>query len=181
MGNAVEVASPALTLNDIREQIFNEVDDMVLKVGALLLHAKQLYPGQFMRWVNEELPFGYDKARRLIAIYLAYSELDDEVKQQLPKPWQALYAITRLEPHELNESVANRAIHPGITITQAKQIVRKYRGEKRTPVKPRYSQADLIAGSLMDHHPSALSPLVLSALRRWVSAVEAETIQRPFG
>lgn len=154
---------------------------MVLNVGALLIHAKQLYPGRFMKWVEEELPFGYDKARRLMAIHLAYTQLPEHVQQQLPKPWQALYTITRLGPQEIEQAVAEQSIHPGLTIHHAKQVVRKYRGEKRSPVTPRYSQADLIAGSLMDHHPSTLDPFVLQALKRWCSVPVEENFGTPSG
>lgn len=134
-----------------------------------------------MRWVEEELPFGYDKARRLMAIHLAYTQLPKHVQEQLPRPWQALYAVTRLGRDELIEAVESGTISPKTTIAQAKQITRVYRGNKRSAVKPRYSQADLIAGSLMDHHPENLDPLVFEALVNWCSLREEENFQTLVG
>lgn len=134
-----------------------------LKVGALLRAAKESHPRSFTRWVETELPFGADTARRMMAISRAYESLPAEVLAGLPKPWQALYAIRHLPQEQLALGVSQGSLRPDTTVVEAKQFA-----ATGSTVIVRHHPAEVAAGALMAHDPSDLDPLVLSALRVWL-------------
>ena len=151
--------------------MFRAVDRMCLDVGRLLFEARSIEGPRFRQWVDERMPFGYDKAKRLIAIHLAYSELPPETQAQLPRPWQALYALRHWAGGRLDRAVAAGEIGPTTTVAQAKERARKWSSDSRNgdPVLSlRHAPCDMIAGKLMAFSPDELNPDVLRALRRWV-------------
>lgn len=159
------------TLDDIAGEVYQEIDRMALKVGRLLREAQQLAPGEFRRWVDESLPFGLDTARRLVAIHLSYEKLSESQIEQLPHPWQALYALRKHVNGKLPEALQSGEIHAGTTQAEAICKAREWSRDERTGVQvpDRYSAADLTAGRLMTFEPSELKPDVLRALNRWTS------------
>ena len=88
----------ATTLDEMTVEIYDTVDRMVMRVGELLERGFQMYPDDWKRWVDEDLPFGLDTARRLRAVYLAYKHLPPEKLAQLPRAWQALFHDRNLDP-----------------------------------------------------------------------------------
>jgi hypothetical protein len=84
------------TLSDYRDQIIREIDGVALRVGALLRAAKARNPDHFNEWVERDLPFGLETARRLMGISAAYEKLPTEKLRLLPRPWQAMYALKAL-------------------------------------------------------------------------------------
>lgn len=152
--------------------MFETVDRMCLRVGALLQEARELNPSGFRRWVDERMPFGYDKAQRLIAIHLAYSSLPAETVAQLPRPWQAMYTLRRWTGGRLEEALESGEIGPDTTVNEARKKAREWSKNQRPrdPLTARYSQADLRAGALMEHPASELNPTVREALVRWLGS-----------
>jgi hypothetical protein len=144
----------ATTLDEMTVEIFETVDRMVMRVGELLERAWQMYPDDWKRWVVEDLPFGLDTARRLRAVYLAYKHLPPEKLAQLPRAWQALFAIRHLDHEAL---IATGEIGPGTTVQGALAVVRG-----------RFTDADVTAGRLMSYSPTQLSDDVLDQLRGWL-------------
>lgn len=159
-----------LRLVEIESEVYASIDRMCLSVGELLAEAKALDPAGFKQWVEQRMPFGYDKARRLIAIHVAYRELPPEKVAQLPLPWQALYALAPYAQGQLIEALESGEIGPETTRSQAVTKARQWKTHRRLvdPLEPRYSTADSRAGALMEHSASELNPHVHDALRRWL-------------
>lgn len=144
---------------------------MALKVGRLLREAQELAPAEFRTWVDESLPFGMDTARRLVAIHLSYQKLSEAQIEQLPHPWQALYALRKHVNGKLPEALQSGEIGKHTTQVEAIRKAREWSRDERTGVQvpDRYSAADLTAGRLMTFEPSDLKPDVLRALNRWTN------------
>lgn len=153
-----------------------EIDGMALRIGRLLREAKQAAPQDFDRWVVNDLPFGLETARRLIAISAAYEKLPSATLASLPRPWQALYALKGLPADAIEEGISAGEISPTMTVNEAIQYRRKFStpAERRGRV-PHTSPADDIAGTLMRHHAIDLHPTVLNALTEWVAVGVAAT------
>ena len=160
------------SLNDIENEIYKSFDLMVLKVGELLHEARRSHPRAFPKWVDERMPFGLDAAKRIEAVYLAYRELPETVHRQLPKAWQALFALrNHVSTGKLVAAIESGEIGPHTTQKEARKKAREWSESKSSsvkPVEPRYWEPDLIAGKLMGFEPSDLNPNVLRALRKWL-------------
>lgn len=143
---------------------------MCLRVGGLLYEAKSLNPGGFAAWVKSKMPFGYDTARRLIAIHLAYRELPPEKIAQLPRPWQAMYALAPYAQGQLQAAIESGEVGPTTTVAQAIKLSRKWGSNRRKvdPLDPVYGPADRRAGALMQYRPEDLNEYVRAALARWL-------------
>ena len=161
--------------------MFNSIDRMCLRVGELLHEARVMNPGGFREWVEDRLPFGHDKARRLIAIHLAYRELPPETVASLPRPWQALYTLRHWSGGKLDKALESGEIGPDTTVKQAKEKAREWSSNRPKGSKgaSRYSTADVRAGALMDFLVSDLDPNVYAALRRWVDSRDPDDRSRP--
>jgi hypothetical protein len=159
----------------IEAEVFAAVDHMCLRVGALLAEARDLDPGGFKAWVEAKMPFGYDKARRLVAIHLAYRELPAEVQARLPRPWQALYALRHWSGGRLTEAIESGEIDEHTTVVAARERARAWSSDRReTPeLSARYSAADLAAGRLMTFSPADVNSDVRRALERWLGVAPA--------
>lgn len=139
------------------------ISDMALRLGSLLREAQALAPKRFASWVDSDLPFGIDTARRLIAISKAYERLDEATLAKLPRPWQALYALRKLPHDQLRAGVSQGLLGPTTTIRQAVEFAGGGQQDRG-----RHHRADLAAGALMDCQPSDLHPMVLRALLAWL-------------
>lgn len=162
--------SSLATLAEYTAAIFNEVDRMALRVGLLLRSARAEHPADFREWVDTQLPFGFDTARRLMAISEAYETRPAELLDQLPKPWQALYALRVMPDAALQASIASGEIGPETSERDAKRIARRYRTGSAAPLSSngRHHRADIAAGALMEFTPATLNPAVRRALERWL-------------
>ncbi len=158
-----------------RSEILHEVDRMALRVGALLRQARAEMPEQFVGWVTNDLPFGLDTAKRMMAISEAYEKLDRAVLDQLPRPWQALYALRALPADELQRAIEAGQITNDMTTAEAQAVARLYRtgGSGALSSRSRHHRADIAAGALMEFTPNDMNPHVLRALRRWLSGAES--------
>ena len=170
MGSVTHLHQSTSRLDQIEDEVYSSIDRMCLHVGALLAEARALNPAGFKRWVDERMPFGYDKARRLIAIHLAYRELPPDKLQQLPLPWQALYALAPYAKGRLIDALESGEIGPDTTQAEALTRARHWSNHHRPsdPLTARYSTADTRAGALMEHAASELNPYVREALVRWL-------------
>lgn len=170
MGDVVHLGHVRPRIEQIEDEVFATVDRMCLRVGELLYEAKLLDPSAFAGWVKERMPFGYDTARRLVAIHLAYRELPAEKVAQLPRPWQALYALAPHARGNLAEALDSGDIGPNTTVAEARERARKW-GSKQRPAGPLeqvYGTADRRAGALMEFRADDLNPYVRDALSRWL-------------
>lgn len=163
----VESNPVAVILEGYRARIIAEVDGVALRVGRLLREAKEACPEGFGRWVDNDLPFGHETARRLIAISAAYDKMPPETLRGLPRPWQALYALKELPKGNLAAAVKLGEITPDTTVNEAKIYARTWRGHKTMSM---YSKADETVGRLLRLSPSDLSAPVLQSLRNWLAS-----------
>lgn len=138
-------------------EIYDTVDRMVMRVGELLERGWQMYPADWKRWVSEDLPFGLDTARRLRAVHLAYKHLPPEKLAQLPRAWQALFAIRNLDHQAAIEA---GEISPSTTVREAVALA--------SGRPQRFSDADVAAGRLIGYSPDQLSLDVRAELKRWL-------------
>ena len=172
MGSVTHLRQSTSRLEEIEDEVYSSIDRMCLRVGELLAEARALNPSGFKRWVEQRMPFGYDKARRLVAIHLAYSELPPEKLAQLPQPWQALYALAPFARGQLVEALESGEIGPDTTQAEAITKARQWKTHRRQvdPLRARYSTADIRAGALMELSASELNPYVREALLRWLGS-----------
>ena len=154
-----------MVLAGFRERIIAEVDGVALRIGRLLREAREACPADFTRWVQEDLPFGTETARRLIAISAAYEKLPTDTLRGLPRPWQAMYALKEIPAKALTTAVARGDIHPDMTVEKAHEYGRQWRGEGHRI----YRSADVAAGRLLRMQPSDLSPQIRESLRAWLN------------
>lgn len=143
---------------------------MAMRVGKLLREARAAHPSRFRAWVENDLPFGLDTARRLMAISEAFETLPKATLDQLPRPWQAMFALRALPAGELQRAVDAGELSPETTERAAKGVARRWRtgsSEPRASVT-RIHRADIAAGALMEFTPRDLNPNVLRALRNWL-------------
>lgn len=163
--HVVQSNSVAAILDEYRDRIIAEVDGVALRVGRLLREARQAAPTEFCRWVDRELPFGNETARRLIAISAAYEKLPAETLRSLPRPWQAMYALKELPPGRLKAGIASGVISPEMTVESAKKYARESRGQYTL-----HRNANKTAGRLMRASPSDLTTTVRNSLRVWLDS-----------
>jgi hypothetical protein len=171
MGTVVHLRHDTSRLEEIEAEVFAEVDRMCLRVGALLHEARELDPAGFQFWVETRLPFGYDKARRLIAIHLAYRELPEAVVSNLPRPWQAMYALRRWADGRLEQAVEAGEVGPHTTQREALALAKKWSNDSKNDdfaIASRYGPADIAAGKLMGMSPDDIDADVWRALTRWM-------------
>lgn len=161
----VQGTSTDVVLEGFRSAIIKEIDGTALRIGRILREAREACPQDFGRWVERDLPFGHETARRLIAISAAYEKLPPETLRGLPRPWQAMYALKELPPGNLAVAVKHGELTPNTTVEEAKTFARVWRGRETMSM---YRKADATAGRLLRLSPSDLSPPVLESLRRWL-------------
>lgn len=155
-----------LTLEDIGVEIYATVDRMAMRLGDLLDHAVEISSrAEYERWVTEDLPFGLDTAKRLRAIFLAYRELPDEMLVEMPRPWQALYALAAVPRPVLEQAIEDGTVNGQMTVEQTRAVARELNGRPQ----PKFSQADLWAARLVSLSPADLSPEVKTMLSDWLA------------
>lgn len=162
--------SRGVTLDDYKVKIVGEVNRAAIRTGDLLRAARDAHPTQFREWVESELPFGLETARRLMAISEAYETLPAATLEQLPQPWQALFALRALPPAALQRAIDAGELSPDTTERDAMKVARRWKTGSEAPLSSvnRHHRADIAAGALMDYKPTDLNPAVLRALRKWL-------------
>ena len=162
--------TPSDRLVEIETEVFQAVDRMCLVVGALLHEARTLDRAGFVGWVETRMPFGIDKADRLIAIHLAYGALPPEMLVNMPRPWQALYALRAHVGGRLDEAIASGEVGPDTTVKEARERSRAWGSHSKTKISltARYKPVDKAAGALMTHSAADLDDNVRRALLRWL-------------
>jgi hypothetical protein len=161
------------TLDGIRDRIYAVTDQWALEVGRLLAEAKKICPKRgWTAWCESEIPFGHDKADRLIAIYRAYHGLPEEVLAGLPRPWQAQFALKSVPRPQLEAGIASGAVNPQMTIIEARSWAKSADSDEIPMPKLHrtHSEADLVAGRLICLEPADLDPNVAAELLKWLSS-----------
>ncbi len=169
-----------MTLDERRQRILAAVDQAVLDVGAELLAAKREHPGSFTEWVVRSLPFGLDKAERLMAITRAFGSIDPSVRAALPPAWTAMFELSRLPIETVHEGIESGAITPTMTVSDARALVSGVReapeaqerawqtGPKPGERQIRVADADLLAAKLVREPRDTLTAAAEAQIRAWL-------------
>lgn len=156
-------------LAERKRRILDALSDTVYTIGAELLEAKREHNGTFVAWVETELPFGIDRAERLMAVTRAFATA--EHREHLPAAWTALYELSKVPPGALVRSIELGEVSPGMTVAQARDYVASQRanGETRHPGGvPPLAEAHAVA--LLRYHPNDVPEEVRCRLRAWINA-----------
>lgn len=170
----------ATTLDQRRDRILGIVDRAALEVGAELIAAKREHPGEFFAWVARSLPFGVDKAERLMAIARAFGSIEASAREALPPAWTAMFELSRLPVEQVQRSIETGEIHPKMTVADARELVtglkeapKAAERTHRTGPEPgspqrREIDADLVAAKLIRTDRKALSAFMEAQIRTWL-------------
>lgn len=160
-----------VALREITERIYSRFDRFALDLGRDLQEAYEIAGKRgFERWVDDCLPFGVDKARRLRAIHLAYRELPVDKLRQLPRPMQALFAFTRLSRAQIEAAIESGVIHPDLTVKASIDAARQLSGRETR----RHSEVDLTAARLVSLPVEGLSDRARALLVGWLDQSSAQ-------
>lgn len=151
-------------LREIADRIYSRIDRFAIDLGRDLQEAFEAHPDEYEAWVTGCLPFGLDKASRLRMVHLASLHLPADVLERMPRPWQALYALTRLPANQLTDAVRSGQIHAGMSVRESQAVARQLSGRETK----RHSEADLVAGRLVGLRRSALGVEAERLLRSWL-------------
>lgn len=162
----------------LTEKVYEAVDRVVMTLGELLeVGRSRLGKEGYEDWVENDLPFGLETARRYLAVYRAYANLPQHVLQQLPRAWQAMYALRAVNHPSMMKMLNRGDVGPDTTVVEAKRVVRLFKEQRYTDDVPRggseppsvsVSQADRVAAELMDYDVAEVSPGVRAALESWL-------------
>lgn len=172
------------SLAERRDRIIGIVEDAALEVGAELVAAKREHPREFMAWVARSLPFGIDKAERLMAISRSFASVDPVVRASLPPAWTALFELSRLPIETIQVAVESGEICPQMTVADARELVTGHRDApetQRRTVKPGPDPGfdpnprlttDIIVRELLRTPREDLSGSMETLLRDWLDPKE---------
>lgn len=185
--SAAEIAhlpEPVPSLDERRDRIMAVLESTALEIGDELLAAKREHPREFMAWVTRALPFGIDKAERLMAITRSFATVDPLVRASLPPAWTALYELSRLPIETVVVAIDRGEISPQMTVEDARELVTGHReapkAEKRTSKpgpdpgfdpNPRLT-TDIVARELLRTPREDLSATMETLLRLWLDPKE---------
>jgi N6-adenosine-specific RNA methylase IME4 len=97
--------------------------DEVIKVGLILIQAKMALPhGEFIKMVDDELPFSVNTAQRLMKISTDTKITNTALVQHLPNSWSVLHELTKLDEPEFLAAIGSGKIHPEMTRNDVIQL-----------------------------------------------------------
>jgi hypothetical protein len=106
----------------------------VITAGQHLTQAKaQLEHGEWLPFVDNELPISVSTADRFMAISANPVLADSAHGRNLPMSWRTLYELSRLEPAQLEQAIARRLVRPEMERTEATALVASFRTDNREP------------------------------------------------
>lgn len=175
----LEVLEGPLSLEDRKVRIGVLLEETAMLIGEELIAAKAEHPGHFVEWVTDELPFGIDKAERLMAIARAFTLADPDMRAALPTAYSALFELSRMPTERLKLHIDNGDVGPGTTVREARALNGHQRDDNGStsapaaPILPPVSaeprlSTDILAKELLRQPRSDLSAAVEVNLRRWL-------------
>lgn len=165
-------------LEERTQRIYQALNVAAMDIGAELLAAKAQHPGRFMEWVAESLPFGIDKAERLMAVTRAFATVEPEMRQSLPNAYSTLFELSRLPADRLQRAIEAGHVSPDTTYREARALrdaadSPEWEAVEMPEVTPSPTSepriaAEVIAKELLRYPVSHLSGEMVVAIRRWV-------------
>jgi len=128
-----------------------------LDLARVMSAAKtRLYYGQWSQlWKSAQMPFSKSTADRLAVIGQRMGGLDSATSLNLPRGWNILYCLARLDQGSLKRLIQQGLVHLKLTLRQAKELVaqsaemRTQSGARKTDVRERLRRfANFVAAHL---------------------------------
>ncbi len=95
----------------------------------------KLHYGQWSQlWKSGQIPFSKSTADRLAVIGLRMGGLDSATSPNLPRGWNILYCLARLDRQRLERLIQQGTVHPQLTLRAAKELVAQFTA-KRSPLR----------------------------------------------
>ena len=111
----------------VRADLARSVEGFVA-AGRHLAEAKACLPhGEWLPWVERELPIGPSAVQQLMALAEHPVIANTDHGQYLPGSWRSLYELSRLDPPQLEAAIADGRVTPELERKQAKALVAEYR------------------------------------------------------
>ncbi len=105
--------------------------DMARVVSAAKGHLRQQYGKWSQLWKSgQEMPISKSTADQLAVIGQQMGGLDSQTSENLPRGWNTLYCLARLDRGTLEQLVQQEAVHPKLTLRQARSLVARLRGTR---------------------------------------------------
>ncbi len=106
-----------------------------IQIGVLLLKAKaELAHGQWIAmFESRKLRFGLRTAEMLMEIARHPSFQDSNNFANLPSCWTTLHVLSKLSSEMLQSAIATGAVHPELSLAQARNLVRRAQAEGQAP------------------------------------------------
>jgi len=96
-----------------------------LIIGQYLVTAKLNIPhGEYIKLINERLPFGRNVAHQLASIYLSVQN-EDVPAEALPSSYTTAYRIVRMDPTIRARAMAEGVITPQVTFKTIMRFVKE--------------------------------------------------------
>jgi hypothetical protein len=183
--------NPAMvySLGEHRARIFQILNASAIEIGIELIHAKRNHPGKFMTWVEEELPWGIDKAEKLMSMARAFATVPDEFMDSLPQAWTALYELSRIPPEVLRRAITDGTVTPASTVDQCRDFIKSHNrqtmlpppepidsGPFVDPERPKVSVGVIVTELVTSYDPSDLTEGLRERLLRWAETNDARIV-----
>ncbi len=172
-------ASPSEWIGEIQRQ-FTQGRSATLVLAITVSTAKSRL--QFGEWTailkSGRLPFRKRKAEMLFVIGNGLGWLSAHARAQLPSAFRTLYCLARIERATLEALITDGAIHPALSLRDAKELVAKFCGQKmenRTKVNVKWRLRrfrDFVCNTLNDWTPDDRA-LAITELPRLIEHIHA--------
>jgi N6-adenosine-specific RNA methylase IME4 len=123
----VPVRTPGEWAEVVRADLARSVEGFVA-AGAHLAEAKEQMPhGEWLPWIEQELPIGVREVQRLIEVARHPVISNATHGSHLPASGRTLYELSRLEPPALEAAIAEGRVTPELERKQARALVAEYK------------------------------------------------------
>ncbi len=153
-------ASPSEWIGEIQRQ-FAQGRSATLELAITVSTAKsRLHHGEWTAILKSgRLPFRKRRAEMLVVIGNGLGWLSAHDRAHLPSAFRTLYCLAGIERAALQVSIADGAIHPGLTLRDAEQLVARFGGQakeqtQKVNVKRRLQRfGDFVRATVSDWQP----------------------------
>jgi len=112
-------------------QLFRKTAETIVEMGRALVEAKAaLAHGEFTAMVEVDLGWNLSAAERLMAIARHPVISNPATLPSLPSGREVIYQLTQVSERTLTDAIREGAVHPGMTMKQARSLVVRDRWER---------------------------------------------------
>ena len=126
-GELVGVADPVAEWMREIKKVWGRSASSTLDLAAVVSAAKkqlQRRYGQWsLLWKSKEMPVSKRTADMLAVIGKRMAGLDSQTSANLPRGWNVLYQLARLDRQTLEKFIQQGIVHPKLTLREAKELV----------------------------------------------------------